>query len=161
MSKLTRVARNVRAFAIGALAAALLAAPVLLAKQYHNTDGTISTGAVGEALDGSATILPIASTAAESNHVMKASAGTLYAFQAATGASSGFVMFFDATVAPGDGAVTPALCYGIAATSQVSQSWTVGPAVAFASGITMVFSTGATCFSKTASATAYFSALVR
>jgi hypothetical protein len=51
-------------------------------------------------------IAPSASSAAEACHVIKASAGTLYAVSGLAGQAEYF-MVFNATSAPGDGAVTP------------------------------------------------------
>lgn len=51
-------------------------------------------------------IAPTSSTSAEACHVMKASAGNLYSTSGYIGAA-GFIMVFNATSAPADGAVTP------------------------------------------------------
>lgn len=105
-------------------------------------------------------ITPVVSTAAESGHVLKASAGVLWGLTAATGASAGFVMVFNATSAPVDGAVTPIECLPVAANSAVAVSFAGGPAAAYSTGITVVFSTTG-CFTKTASATAFFSGKIQ
>lgn len=66
-------------------------------------------------------------------------------------AAAGYVMVFDAITAPGDGAVTPAVCMPLAVTSGLSL--TLGQAdipMRFATGLTAVFSTGANCSTKTA-----------
>jgi hypothetical protein len=106
----------------------------------------------------SAGITPVVSAAAEASKVFKASAGNLYAYQVTTGAAAGFVMIFDATSAPADGAVTPVKCVAVAANSTVGVS--MEPPEAFSTGITAVFSTTG-CFTKTASATAMFSGDVK
>lgn len=113
---------------------------------------TTSTDAAGAA------ITPVVSSAAESGHVLKASAGSLYGLNVTTGASAGYVLIFDATSAPSNGAVTPKKCYYVPSVSTLGASWDV-PA-AFATGITVVFSTTG-CFTKTASATAFFSGEVK
>lgn len=92
-------------------------------------------------------------SAVASSLVLKASAGNLYSVNVVTGASAGFVMFFNATSAPGDGAVTPVYCMPIAANSGFNMANTPIPAN-FTTGITIVFSTTG-CFTKTASATAF------
>ena len=117
--------------------------------------------AVAQSVGGGPGIPPIASAAAESNHVVKSAcdpvAGCrLKGFEVVTGASAGFVLIFDATVAPADGAVLPVKCYSVAATSTFDKSWPDNP-VKFSTGIVLVFSTTG-CFTKTASATAFFSA---
>jgi hypothetical protein len=96
----------------------------------------------------------IGSTAAESNRVFKAAGGMLYSLTVTTGASAGFLMLFNATAAPSDGAVVPVYCVPVAANSGTPLRW--DSPIAFGTGITAVFSTGASCLSKTASATALF-----
>jgi len=56
--------------------------------------------------DAGAGITPVSSTAAESCHVMKASAGNLFSVSGYIGAA-GFIMVFDSPTPPADGAVTP------------------------------------------------------
>lgn len=111
--------------------------------------GTVSSGP-------EAAVSSAQSTAAASNLVIKASAGNLYQLTTAIGATSGYVMLFDATALPSDGAVTPVWC------GPVTSSGTNGlvalsfsPPKAFATGITAGFSTTG-CFTLTASATASF-----
>lgn len=98
----------------------------------------------------------IVSASVESNHVLKASAGTLYGLDVTTGAAAGYVMLFNATSAPGDGAVTPIKAWVVSANSSLGISYIPGPPLAFSTGITAVFSTTGP-FTKTASATAFFS----
>lgn len=102
-------------------------------------------------------IVPVVSTAAESNHVISAAAANLYGFSVTTGAVAGLVMIFNATSAPGDGAVTPIKCYSVGANQTVSAAFQPFPA-RFSTGITIVFSSGTDCFTKAASATAFISA---
>jgi len=101
-----------------------------------------------------AAIAPAVSTAVEGSRVFKASAGNLYRIALTTGASAGFLMVFDATSAPADGAVTPTLCRAIAANTSLEVDHAVAPD-RYATGITAVFSTTG-CFTKTVSATAMF-----
>lgn len=104
-------------------------------------------------------IAEIASTAAESNHVLKASAGNLYSVTVTIGATSGYLMVFNAMSAPADGAVTPAYCVALPATNtSLAVNWSM-PAN-YSTGITAVFSSTG-CFTKTASATAAFFAQVQ
>ena len=100
-------------------------------------------------------LTPVVSAAVETGHVLKATAGNLYGLEVVSGASAGFVLLFNATSIPGDGAVTPVKCYTIAANSTIGINFTPTPE-AFTTGITAVFSTTG-CFTKTASATAYIS----
>jgi len=95
-----------------------------------------------------------ASSAVASSLVLKGSAGNLFAVNVSSGASAGFVLIFNATSAPADGAVTPAKCYVLAANTTLALQWTTP--VQFGTGITVVFSTTG-CYTKTASATAFIS----
>jgi hypothetical protein len=98
------------------------------------------------------------SAAAESSHVLKASAGNLYSLTITIGATGGYLMLFDATSLPANGAVTPKYCFPIATNGTnggIALSWLPGPPVVFATGITAGFSTTG-CFTLTASATAAF-----
>lgn len=113
--------------------------------------GAISTG-TQRVVQGS--VAPVVSTAVESNHVICAGACNLYSGHVTSGATAGFLMVFNATSAPGDGAVTPAMCVVVPASTTVGIS---APApISFSTGLTVVYSTTG-CFTKTASATAYFS----
>jgi hypothetical protein len=105
-------------------------------------------------------ITPVVSAAAESSHVLKASAGNLYSVYVTTGATAGYLMVFNATSAPADGAVTPIECAAVPASSTTSVSYLPGPMGVFSTGITAVFSTTG-CFTKTASATAFFHGLIK
>lgn len=103
------------------------------------------------------TASPATITAAVSNAVICAAACNLYGFQANTGAASGFVLLFNATSAPADGAVTPVKFWQIAANSTLGVDVTSGGVpVRLSTGATLVFSTTGP-LTKTASATAYFS----
>lgn len=95
-------------------------------------------------------------TAAASSQVLKASAGNLYDLKVTIGATSGYLLLFDATSLPSNGAVTPVFC------ERVNSDGTAGGAsfawpmpFPFATGITAGFSTTG-CFTLTASATAAF-----
>ncbi|WP_397586798.1 hypothetical protein [Sphingobium fuliginis] len=143
--------------------------PVNVAGRYTSTLPTLTNGQSAQlrqsingaqlvaqtpTTDANIAIVPVASTAVESNRVFKASAGNLYRLSITSGASAGYLMVFNATTAPADGAVTPLVCRAIAASSTLTISFSDFPA-RFSTGITAVFSTTG-CFTKTASATAYF-----
>lgn len=104
--------------------------------------------------DSASAITPSVSTATEGSRVLKASAGNLYRISITTGGSAGYLMVFNATSAPADGAVTPAICRVIAANSSLEVNFSNMPS-RFTTGITAVFSTTG-CFTKTVSATAMF-----
>lgn len=101
----------------------------------------------------SAALAPIVTPSAASALQLKASAGNLLSLMA-TSTVSGWLMLFDATAAPADGAVTPKWVYPLAANGALNMAWP-NP-LAFATGIIAVFSTTGP-FTKTASATAFIS----
>lgn len=98
-------------------------------------------------------LVPVVSSASESSHVLKSGPGNLYSVYA-TGAT-GYLMVFDATSAPADGAVTPKLC--VPAGSSVS--YLPGPPAYFSTGIVAVLSSTG-CFTKTA-VSGFISGLVK
>src|SRR5690348_3641678 len=66
------------------------------------------------------TIVSQPSTAAEGSHVFCARSCFLRSLYMTTGAAAGFLMTFNATSAPADGAVTPVECLPVAANSFVA-----------------------------------------
>lgn len=109
------------------------------------------------------TIKSAVSAAAESNHVFCDATGTspvhkapciIRSLYVTTGAVAGYLMTFNAVSAPADGAVTPVECVVAPANSTVSIDFgeTAEP---YVTGMTAVFSSTG-CFTKTASATAFF-----
>lgn len=127
---------------------------------YQTAAPTVQIGytAAGVAQSSFAPIASSSSGALQSNRVLKASAGNLASLTVTTDGTAGHVMVFDATSAPADGAVTPKICRHVAANSTVVLTFNY-PA-AFATGITAVFSSTG-CFTKTASATAFFEGYVQ
>ncbi len=104
-------------------------------------------------------ITPIISAANASGAVVKASAGTLYGYCVHTAATAGWVMVFNSTTVPADGAVTNGTASGnlsdvleVAANTSACKSYTPGPGNAFSVGISIAFSSTAPT-TKTASAT--------
>lgn len=116
--------------------------------------GVTATAIAPNSAAGSA-LTAVPSTAVETGHVIKASAGNLYGFEVTSGASAGFIMVFNSTTVPADGAVTPVKCYVIAANATVAVQFSPTP-LRLSTGVTLVFSTTG-CFTKTASATAFIS----
>jgi hypothetical protein len=109
-----------------------------------------------------AAIVPVVSTTLESCHVLKASPGNLYTLAVTIQATTGIVQVFDATSAPGDGAVTPAWSQPIVSNGTLGgATWEWSIPVRGAVGLTACFSSATTPFTKTASATAMFSAGVQ
>lgn len=95
-------------------------------------------------------------TTAESCRVLKNSPGNLYSVRVSIAATTGYVMVFDATSAPGDGAVTTLAIPAVRVVSDGTSGWysdDFNPPMRMATGITVCFSSTGP-FSKTASATA-------
>lgn len=100
---------------------------------------------------------PILSTSAEATHILKGSSGTLCGIYATSlVATNAFLMVFNATTAPGDGAVTPTECVPISPNGVASISYGLGAASTYSTGISVaISSTG--CFTKTTTGmTAFF-----
>lgn len=98
-------------------------------------------------------------TAAESCRVLKASAGNLYSLRVSIAATTGYIMVFDATSAPVDGAVTTLAIPAVRVVSDGTSGWyadSFNPPMRMATGITVCFSSTGP-FTKTASATAAIS----
>lgn len=104
-------------------------------------------------------LTPTTTSALAANQIVKGSAGNLYSFEVTADSTlSGaawWIMIYNATSAPGDGAVTPLKCYGMASgVTSYGAAWPVP--VAFSTGITIGVSTTG-CFTKTASTHAFIS----
>lgn len=101
----------------------------------------------------------VSTSALAANQIVKGSAGNLYSFQVSADSTlSGaawWVMIYDATTAPGDGAVTPAKCYAVPS-GTTSYSAAFQMPIRLATGITIGVSTTG-CFTKTASTHAFIS----
>ncbi len=116
--------------------------------------GTAAVSAAPHSVAAGA-ITPVVTTAAASSLVLKNSAGNFYGANITTGGTAGYLMLFDATSPPTDGAVTPIKTWAAAANSTVEVGYNPIP-VRCATGITLVFSSTGP-FTKTASATAFMS----
>lgn len=126
------------------------------------TNGVVvNSGAVS--LSGTAAVQPaartsVASSALAANLVVASAAANLYSFTVSADstlyASDWFLMAYDATSAPADGAVTPKLCYQIASGTRSVTAAFPNP-IAFTTGIVLGVSTTG-CFTKTASTHASF-----
>jgi len=94
---------------------------------------------------------------------LKASAGNAYSVYATNlTATSGFLLLFNATSAPVDGAVTPVACAPLSANGVASINYAPSPPGVFSTGITAVVSSAATCFTKTTGViTAFISGSVK
>lgn len=101
---------------------------------------------------------PVRSSTTESSHVLKSSAGTLFGLSV-TSSAAGYILIYNATTAPADGAVTPVACYYLASgPGTLGIAFTPFP-LNMSTGITAVFSSTG-CFTQTSSSTAFFSGQV-
>lgn len=93
-----------------------------------------------------------------SSLVVKGSPGQLFSFEvqadSTLSAAAWWIMIYNATAVPADGAVTPFKCYAISSgTPQAGGTFGAG-GIAFSSGIVIAVST-AGCFTQTSSAHAF------
>lgn len=100
-------------------------------------------------------IAPVVSSALETGHVLKASAGNLYGLNVTTTTAAGMVLLFNSTTVPAAGTVAPVKAYQVPANSTLVIGF--DPPEYFGTGISVAFSTATTPFTKTDSATAFFS----
>jgi hypothetical protein len=102
-----------------------------------------------------AALTPVPSAALETSRVIKASAGNLYGLNLKTTSAAGTFLVHNSATAPAAGAVTPIKAYDCAANSSIEVGF--DPPLRFGTGISVTFSTAATPFTQTDSATAFIS----
>lgn len=104
-------------------------------------------------------LTPTTTSALAANLVIKASAGNLYSFEVSAdstlSAAAWWIMIYNATSAPGDGAVTPLKCYALPSGTTGFTGAFPTP-VQFSTGIVIGVSTNG-CFTKAASTHAFIS----
>lgn len=107
---------------------------------------------------GTTAVAPVVSGSLENAHVLKNAAGRLYSAYAAnlTGGTASNLLIFNATSAPVDGAVTPIVCVPFNSNGVASANYQGLPPASFATGITAVVSSAASCFTKTTGVTTAF-----
>ena len=103
---------------------------------------------------------PVVSAAAEGSHILKASPGCLLATYVTIGSTAGYLMIFNSTTVPADGAVAPVECIQVAATTTGWENWAPLPPEYFSLGIVAVFSTTG-CFTKTIGSGVFFHGIVQ
>lgn len=104
----------------------------------------------------------VSSSALESSHVLKASAGNLYSVYVTTGAVQGWLLTVNATSAPtaGGAAIAPVDCVYAPANQTTGFSMSGDPPDAYSTGIVAVFSSSG-CLTNTASNTVFFKGRVK
>lgn len=127
------------------------------AKDVSETQPLPVTGtfAMGPSSSSSAAVTPAVTSALATSKVIKASAGNLYGLNLKTTTVPGTFLVHNAASAPAAGAVTPVKVYDCPAQSTVEVEF--DPPLAFATGISVTFSTATTPFTQTDSATAFIS----
>lgn len=103
---------------------------------------------------------PIVSAAAEGSHVLKASPGCLISAYVYNSGAAAFLMIFNSTTVPADGAVTPIQCVPVASASYQFINFAPQPPEYYSTGISAAISTTG-CFTKTVGSGAFFHALVQ
>lgn len=98
----------------------------------------------------------VTSAAAEKSHVLKSTPGYLLSISVAIGATNGWLLLYDATAAPSDGAVTPLWCTTVVGNATLgSLNLIFETPLRFPSnGIVAVFSSTG-CFTQTGSNAAF------
>jgi hypothetical protein len=141
------------------LAAGLLIPPIQMTLPTTPTIAAGNGEVPAASSEAGAAVTPVPSASLDANHVIKGSAGNLYSFEVAVDTTLSvapwWIMLYNATSAPGDGAVTPLKCYAMPSnTTQYSAAFNIP--VRFSTGITIGVSTTG-CFTKTASTHAFIS----
>jgi hypothetical protein len=144
---------------LASLVTGLLTPPIQMTLPTTPTIAAGSGEVPAASSEAGAAVTPVPSTALDANHVIKGSAGNLYSFEVAVDTTLSvapwWIMLYNATSAPGDGAVTPLKCYAMPSnTTQYSAAFNIP--VRFSTGITIGVSTTG-CFTKTASTHAFIS----
>lgn len=126
---------------------------------FSHITNTALSAVVGPSSSSTAGVSYVSSTALAANVVVKASPGNLYSFNVTAdstlSAAPWWIMIYDATSAPVDGAVTPAKCYAMP-TGTTSFSAAFPVPLRLATGIVIGVSTTGP-FTKTASTHAFIS----
>lgn len=121
-----------------------------------NKNLKVTTGPSAATTSG---LTAVSSSALAANTVIKVSAGNLYSFEVAVdstlSAAAWWIMIYNATSAPADGAVTPLKCYAMPLGTTAFSAAFPTP-VAFSTGIVIGVSTNG-CFTKAASTHAFIS----
>lgn len=103
---------------------------------------------------------PVVSAAAEGSHILKAAPGCLISLYAYNSGAAAFLMVFNSTTIPADGAVTPIECVPVAAASYQYINFAPQPPEFYSVGISAAISTTG-CFTKTVGSGAFFHAIVQ
>lgn len=98
------------------------------------------------------------SAATEGTHVFKATGGVVYSLTVSNSSTAGWLMLFNSATAPADGTVAPVYCMYVPANQSLRLPFDYP--VALSTGIAVAYSSTG-CFTKTASATAFFSAQIQ
>ena len=106
---------------------------------------------------------PVVASSAENTaggKILKAAPGCLLALYVVNSTTAGYLMVFNSTTIPADGAVTPIHCIPIGASSYQWINFAPMPPEWYSAGISIAFSTTG-CFTKTVSAALFMRGLVQ
>jgi hypothetical protein len=104
--------------------------------------------------------VPVVSAAAEGSHVLKASPGALLSVYTYNSGAAAFLMVFNATSLPANGAVTPIECVPVGSASYQFLNFAPRPPEWYSTGIVVAVSTTG-CFTLTVGSGAFFHAFVQ
>lgn len=139
----------------GALADAIVAAGATGSLSAKLRRLTNDIGLLIPTTTAAAGIVPVATSALATSKVIKASAGNLYSFNGSSTTVAGFFLIHNTTSAPAAGAVTPVRVFPVGLNQAVEV--TFDPPLQLATGISITFTSAATPFTQTDSATAFIS----
>lgn len=95
-------------------------------------------------------ITSVVSASSGNNLILKAAPGNLYSAYASNNtATAGFLIIVNSITVPSDGAVAPLECAALPANGNASINYNPGPPSVFSTGIVVIVSSGADCFTKT------------
>ena len=121
-----------------------------------NTDGVeAGLALLAPTTTAGAGIVPVVSTALETGHVIKASAGNLYRINCEATTVAGIFLVHNSATVPAAGAVTPVKAYPVGIGQGIDVPF--NPPLRLGTGISVSFTSAATPFTQTDSATAFIS----
>lgn len=130
---------------------------VQLLRQGYGAPSAESSDAPSEAPSSSATVAvtSVVTASLATSKVIKASAGNLYGLNCAATTVAGMFLLHNSATAPAAGAVTPIKVYPVGIGQAIDV--TFDPPIRCGTGISITFTTAATPFTQTDSATAFIS----
>lgn len=119
------------------------------------SDGSLVIGAEPPSTASTVAITPVVTAALATSKVIKASAGNLYGLNLMATTVAGIFLVHNSATAPAAGAVTPLLAFPVGIGQAIAVDF--NPPLRFGTGISVTFTSAATPFTQTDSATAFIS----